>query len=61
LDGVRNVGADNPAEYFEKLVDKVKLLFPLAESGKHMSGRDLGRLEPTPSLIYGSSDFGVIA
>jgi len=24
----------------------------LQPSGKHMSGRDLGRLEPTPSLRY---------
>jgi hypothetical protein len=30
----------------------VKILFPLAPSSKHMSGRDLGRLEPTPSLRY---------
>ena len=53
LECIRSVlAADNPAEYFEKLVDKVKLLFPLAESEKHMSGRDLGRLEPTPSLKY---------
>jgi DDE superfamily endonuclease len=41
---------DNPAEYFESLVEKIKALFPFADSEKHMSGRDLGRMEPTPSL-----------
>jgi hypothetical protein len=53
LECVRRVlTADNPAEQFAQLVEKVKALFPLAPSGKHMSGRDMGRLEPTPSLRY---------
>lgn len=53
LECVRSVlTADHPAEELEKLVDKVAQLFPLEESKKHMSGRDLGRLEPTPSLKY---------
>lgn len=46
------LAADNPAEQFEQLAKTVKTLFPLAPSSKHMSGRDLGRLEPTPSLLY---------
>lgn len=51
LDCVRRIlAADNPAELFAQLTEKVKTLFPLAPSGKHMSGRDMGRLEPTPSL-----------
>jgi hypothetical protein len=39
-----------PLRMFEHLTEKIRLLFPLAPSKKHMSGRDLGRLEPTPSL-----------
>lgn len=48
----RVLTADNPAEQFAQLVEKVKALFPLAPSEKHMSGRDIGRLEPAPSLKY---------
>jgi len=48
----RALTADNPAEQFAQLVEKVKTLFPLAPSEKHMSGRDMGRLEPAPSLRY---------
>ena len=51
LEVVRQVlSSDNPADEFAKLAEKVKAMFPLADSGKHMNGRDLGRLEPTPSL-----------
>jgi hypothetical protein len=53
LDCIRQtLAADNPSEQFEQLTKAVKNLFPLAPSSKHMSGRDLGRLEPTPSLQY---------
>lgn len=53
LDCVRQIlAADDPAGQFEQLAATVKTLFPLAPSSKHMSGRDLGRLEPTPSLKY---------
>ncbi len=53
LDCIRQIlAADNPAAQFEELAKTVKTLFPLAPSSKHMSGRDLGRLEPTPSLRY---------
>jgi hypothetical protein len=50
---VRSVlAAENVAEGLAQLAEKVKTWFPLAPSGKHMSGRDLGRQEPTPSLRY---------
>lgn len=53
LDCVRQIlAADDPAGPFEQLAETLKTLFPLAPSSKHMSGRDLGRLEPTPSLRY---------
>ena len=53
LECVRRVlTADNPAEQFAQLVEKVKALFPLAPSEKHMSGRDIGRLAPTSSLKH---------
>ena len=53
LDCIRQIlAADDPAGQFEQLAKTVKTLFPLAPSSKHMSGRDLGRLEPTPSLRY---------
>lgn len=42
----------DPERALEELVEKIKVLFPLAPSKKHMSGRDLGRQEPTPSLHY---------
>jgi hypothetical protein len=42
----------NPAEQLARLACLVREFFVLQPSGKHMSGRDLGRLEPTPSLRY---------
>ena len=42
----------NPAEQLTRLACLVREFFILQPSGKHMSGRDLGRLEPTPSLRY---------
>ena len=53
LESVRSLlTAENVAERLAQLAEKVKAWFPLAPSGKHMSGRDLGRQEPTPSLRY---------
>jgi DDE superfamily endonuclease len=46
------VFSDNPAEQLTHLAMLVKEFFILQPSGKHMSGRDLGRLEPTPSLNW---------
>ncbi len=42
----------NPAEKLTQLSELVQEVFQLRPSGKHMSGRELGRLEPTPSLRY---------
>jgi DDE superfamily endonuclease len=41
----------NPAEQLTRLATLVQEFFILQPSGKHMSGRNLGRLEATPSLI----------
>jgi DDE superfamily endonuclease len=42
----------NPAEQLTQMAALVREFFTLKPSGKHMSGRNLGRLEPTPSLVY---------
>ena len=42
--------AEDPAAELAPFAERVKALFPLAPSSKQMSGRDLGRQEPTPSL-----------
>jgi hypothetical protein len=42
----------NPAKKLSQLSELVKEVLALRPSGKHMSGRELGRLEPTPSLRY---------
>jgi hypothetical protein len=44
--------APNPAEQLSKLSQSVQEFFLLRSSGKHMSARSLGRLEPTPSLKH---------
>ena len=46
---------ENPADKLNQLVTLVDDVFQLIPSGKHMSGRDLGRLEPTASLKYRSA------
>lgn len=46
------LSTEPPGEHLAQLADRVKNLFPLSLSGKHMTGRQLGRLEPTPSLKY---------
>jgi hypothetical protein len=57
LDVVRGIlSAEDPAAPFAHFAEKVKGLFPLAPSGKHMSGRDLGRQEPTPALRYRAAE-----
>jgi len=53
LETVRSLlTSENVAERLAQLAEQVKVWFPLAPSGKHMSGRDLGRQEPTPGLRY---------
>jgi hypothetical protein len=44
--------SSNPAEQLTRLATLVRELFILKPSGKHMSGRDLGRLEATPTLLH---------
>ena len=44
--------ADNPGEQFNRLSQAVEEVFQLAPSKKHLNNRDLGRLEPTPTLKY---------
>jgi hypothetical protein len=42
----------NPGKQLKKLGKMIKDVFQLIPSDKHMSGRDLGRLYPTPALKY---------
>ena len=44
--------ADNPDEQFNRLSQAVEEVFQLAPSKTHLHNRDLGRLEPTPTLKY---------
>jgi len=44
--------AEQPKQQLQQLADALDAYFPLRASAKHMVGRDLGRLEPTPSLKY---------
>lgn len=44
--------SSHPAEQLTRLATLVREFFILKPSGKHMSGRDLGRLEATPSLLH---------
>lgn len=46
------VSSEEPVKEFQKLATRAKEVFTLRDSAKHMVGRDLGRLEPTPSLKY---------
>jgi hypothetical protein len=46
------LSAEDPAAAVAQWAEQVKALYALAPSSKHMSGRDLGRQEPTPSLRY---------
>ena len=42
----------NPLKYLRSVTQALKELFVLNPSSKHMVGKDLGRLEPTPSLKH---------
>lgn len=53
LDFIRElVSSEDPNERLSQLGEIIKEIFSLEPSQKHMIGRDLGRLEPTPSLRY---------
>ena len=46
------VSSEEPQEQFQRIATKAKEVFTPASSTKHMVGRNLGRLESTPSLEY---------
>ena len=53
VDTVRDVvAANDPAAALEELTAALQESLPTRASRKHMAGRDLGRQEPTTSLIY---------
>ena len=53
LDFIKNLlEHQNPAEKLKELAGLVDDVFQLMPSGKHMVGRDLGRMETTPTLQY---------
>ena len=45
----------NPEDMLLRAIDKLQHVFKLRDSGKHMSGRNLGRLEETGSLKHKSA------
>lgn len=46
------LNADNPQQKLASLANAVEDVFHLAPSKKHLAGKDLGRLAPSPSLFY---------
>ena len=53
IDGISQiVNADEPKSEFEKFRELMEASLPDRKSSKHMAGRDIGRLAPTPSLKY---------
>jgi len=46
------VSSEHPQRELQRLADQLQELFPLNLSAKHMAHRQMGRLEPTPSLKY---------
>lgn len=57
LDSIRWIlAAEDPAQQFAQLSERITALFSLTSSSKHMSGRDLGRQDPTPTLRYRAAE-----
>ncbi len=53
LEFIRDLlSAPDPQEKLTLLTEAIEKVFQLAPSKKHMIGRDIGRLEPTPSLKH---------
>ena len=50
IDGL--VSADDPQEKLKRFTKALHEVFTFGRSKKHMIQRQLGRLEPTPSLKY---------
>ena len=48
----QRLGTDEFSSKLAQLTEAIRPLFPLQPSGKHMNNRELGRLEPSPSLGY---------
>ena len=46
------VSSDNPQDKLTRFTKALHEVFALSRSTKHMIQRQLGRLEPTPSLKY---------
>ena len=46
------VSSDNPQDKLQRFTQALHEVFILSQSTKHMIQRQLGRLEPTPSLKY---------
>jgi len=46
------VSSDNPQDTLKRFTKALHEVFALRRSTKHMIQRQLGRLEPTPSLKY---------
>ena len=46
------VSSDNPQDKLQRFTHALHEVFTLGQSTKHMIQRQLGRLEPTPSLKY---------
>ncbi|MDP6394811.1 MAG: hypothetical protein QF466_05100 [Desulfobacterales bacterium] len=44
--------SDNPEEQLALVAEQAQEVFKLNDSSKHMVGRELGRLEPTPALKH---------
>ena len=44
--------SDHAEDVIQELKKSINNVIPLQESSKHMNGRDLGRMAPTPSLRY---------
>jgi len=51
LETIETLVADKNTSIVNELKDCISKVIPLRQSSKHMSGRELGRLEPTDSLI----------
>lgn len=53
VDGISHiVHADEPKKEFDKFKILMEESLPDRQSTKHLVGRELGRMEPTPSLLY---------
>jgi len=46
------------ADKLEQLTKAIRPLFPLQPSKKHINGKKIGRLEPTPALKYRGLEIG---